>query len=261
MKGKLMSNLVNVWDMTDSLNEQVIPQFVKGKYMILRIAPPKGKEIESGLVTTCGLVSYAGENGKDVPMIEVSEGPGGFEVSFPNGKRGIQATKYRGPKSWYRFRKSDGSWFQIGSNNRETKVNEKFTVDYAEKHLSGSIKGWDQMSEVDRQDNINEYLYDMFMFALALDFNLRVEGDEMELPFVGMVTDLYRRYTPPKEGQQYGNTVITKFAPTEGMETLTGDYTTVDEAIAAAVYDKLQERSEARFDPTELDTNNSDEVI
>ena len=256
-----MSNLVNLWEMTEGLNEQVIPQFVKGKYMILRIAPPKGKDIIAGLVTTLGLVSYVGENGNDVPMIEVAEGPGGYEVTFPNGKRGIQATKYRGPKSWYRFRKEDGSWFQIGSNNRETGVNEKFTPEYAEKHLSNSMKGWDQMSDVDKAANINEYLYDMFMFALALDFNLKVEGDEMESPFVGMVTDLYRRYTPPKEDQTYGNTVVTKFAPSEGRETLTGDYTTVDEAIAAAVYDKLQERSEARFDPAELDTKKSDDVI
>lgn len=256
-----MSNLVNVWDMTEKMNEQVIPQFVKGKYMILRIAPPKGKDIQAGLLATCGLVSFTGANGTEVPMIEVSEGPSGFEVTFPNGKRGIQATKYRGPKSWYRFKKSDGSWFQIGSNNRATGVNEKFTPEYAEKHLSSSMKGWDQMSEADRQDSINEYLYDMFMFALALDFNLRVEGDEMELPFVGMVTDLYRRYTPPKEGEKYGNTVITKFAPSEDKETLSGDYTTVDEAIAAAVYDKLQERDEARFDPAELDTENSEDVI
>ena len=256
-----MSNIVNVWDMTEGLNEQVIPQFVEGKYMVLRIVPPKGKDIAAGLVTTCGLVSYTGENGNDVPMIEVSEGPGGFEVSFPNGKRGISATKYRGPKSWYRFRKEDGSWFQIGSNNRETGINEKFTPEYAEKHLSTSMKGWDQMSEADREEYKDEYLQDMFMFALALDFNLKVEGDEMELPFVGMVTDLYRRYTPPKEGQQYGNTVITKFAPSEGRETLSGDYTTVDAEIAAAVYEKLTERTEARFDPTEFANKNSEEAV
>lgn len=256
-----MSNLINPWDMASDLNEAVIPQFVQAKYMVLRIAPPKGKEVVAGLLATCGLMSYVGENGTEVKMIEVSEGPSGYSVEFPNGKRGITATKYRGPKSWYRFRKEDGSWFQIGSNDRATGINNKFTPEYAEKHLESSIKGWDQISEADRKEMIEEYLYDMFLFALALDFNLKVEGDDLEMPFVGMVSDLYRRYTPPKDGEKYGNTVITKFAPSEGRETLSGDYTKVDAEIAAAVHAKIQERDEARFDPADFAKKDAKEDV
>jgi len=256
-----MSNLINPWEMVSDLNEAVIPQFTQAKYMILRIAPPKGKDIHAGLLATCGLVSYIGENETEVKMIEASEGPSGYEITFPNGKRGLTATKYRGPKSWYRFRKADGSWFQIGSNNRDTGINEKFTPAYAEKHLASSIKGWDQMSEADREGSVNDYLYDMFMFALALDFNLKVEGDNIEMPFVGMVSDLYRRYTPPKEGEKYGNTVITKFAPSEGRTTLSGDYTKVDAEIAVAIHEKIQERSEARFNPADFTEKEAEEDV
>lgn len=247
-----MSELtINPWDMADTLNEAVIPPFVKGKYVLLRIAPPREKTIREGLVHMLGLMSYTDESDKTTTMIEVPDGPNGFEIEFPLGKRGIQATKYRGPKSWYRFRKADGSWFQIGSNDPVTKVNKKFTPEYAEKHLSVSEEGWEQLSQTEKDAGIDQYLYDMYMFAFALDFNLEVEGDTIETPFVGMVTDLYRRYTPPKEGERYGNTVVTKFAPSEGRETLTGEYTKVDEEIAVAIYDKLQERTdESKFDPT-----------
>jgi hypothetical protein len=255
-----MSNLtVNPWEVAESLNEAVIPSFVKGKYMLLRIAPPKGKTVRDGLVNTLALMSYTSTNGSDVKMIEVSEGPGGYEVSFPFGKRGIQATKYRGPKSWYKFKKEDGSWFQIGSNNPETGINNKFTPEYAEKHLSASNEEWADLSEADRDGLIDQYLYDMYLFAFALDYNLKVEQDTPELPFVGMVTDLYRRYTPPAKGQKYGNTIVTKFAPSQGRDTLDGEFDTVDEAIAVAIYDKLQERDAARFDPTDFKENERDE--
>ena len=83
---------------------------------------------------------------------------------------------------------------------------------------------------------IDEYLYNRFMFALALDYNMltpeqyelldnpEVDFDQLlkegtiVLPFVGMITNMYRRYDPPKDDKQYGNTVVTKFAPSEGKE-------------------------------------------
>jgi len=251
-----MSNLtINPWEMAEGLNEAVIPSFVEAKYMLLRIAPPKGKTIKEGLVNTLGLVSYIGDNGKEVLMIEVTEGPDGYSVEFPFGKRGIQATKYRGPKSWYRFKKSDGTWFQIGSNNPVTKVNNKFTANYAEKHLSTTVEDWAKLSIAEQDALIDQYLLDMYMFAFALDYNLEVDQDNVQLPFVGMVTKLYRRYTPPKEGERFGNTIVTKFAPSEGRETLNGEFTQVDATIAAAIYNKLQERDAARFNPLDFVEN------
>jgi hypothetical protein len=246
--------------MAESLSETILPSFLKGKFILLRIAPPKGKTVREGLVHTLGLSSYTNENGKEFKMIEVTDGPSGYEVTFPFGKRGIMATKYRGPKSWYKFRKEDDTWFQIGSNDPVTKVNEKFTAGYAEKILSVS-KGWAKLSEAERDEQIDQYLYDMFSFAFAIDYSLKVEQGVPELPFVGMVTELYRRYTEPKEGAKYGNTTVTKFATAEGKERLSGKFTKVDEEIAVAIYDKLIERDEARFDPSDFIENERDEKL
>lgn len=251
--------IINPWEMADTIQQTVIPNFVLAKYMLLKVAPPKGKTVRDGVVGTLGLLSYTLENGKEVTTIDVSQGPSGYEIAFPFGKRGISATKYRGPKSIYKFRKSDGTWFQIGTNNTPTGVNSKFTIEYAEEYLSGSINDWKTLPDRDREQLIDEYLESMFMFGLAMDFNLEVEGKDMKFPEVGMVTQFYRRYEAPIGDDKYGRVTATKFAPAEGKETLSGDFTMVDAEIAAAILNKLAERDES-FNPKEFDKT-SEEVI
>lgn len=258
-----MSNLIiNPWDIAEDTKQAVIPSFVQGKFILMRIAAPKGKTVRDGLVAHLGLISYKTEDGKEVTMTEVTKTSSGFTVEFPSGKRGILSTKFRGPKNWYKFRRPDGSWFQIGTNDPVTKINDKFTPEYAEKRLSATVKEWSSYNDIERDNLIDEYLEGMFMFGLAMDFNLPMKEEikEIELPFVGMVTEFYRQYTPPAKGEKYGNTIITKFAPREGKETLSGDYTRVDAEIAVAIHTKLQEREEERFDPAVFGEDDEDVI-
>lgn len=252
-----MNMIINPWDLADNIQQTTIPHFALAKYITLRIAPPKGKVVRDGLVETLGLLSYTLENGKEISTIEVTQGPSGFEINFPFGKRGLSATKYRGAKSVYKFRRSDGSWFQIGSNDPKTWINEKFTVAYAEDYLSKTMSNWKTLSSVDQNQLVDEYLEGMFMFGLAMDHNLEVEGNDMKFPEVGMVTNFYRRYEAPVGDEKYGRVIVTKFAPAEGKETLSGDFTMVDAEIAAAILNKLQERDES-FDPKNFDKNSED---
>lgn len=252
-----MNMIINPWDMADTIQQTVIPNFVLAKYMTLRIAPPKGKTVREGLVETLGLLSYTLENGKEITTIDVTQGPSGFEIEFPFGKRGLTATKYRGPKSVYKFRKANGDWFQIGTNDPKTWINERFTPAYAEEILSEKISDWTSLTDIDKSQLVDEYLEDMFMFGLAMDHNLEVEGEDIKFPEIGMVTNFYRRYEAPSGDEKYGRVTATKFAPAEGKETLSGDYTMVDAEIAAAILNKLQERDES-FSPKDFDKNSED---
>lgn len=255
-----MTNMIiNPWEMADTIQQTVIPNFVVAKYMLLRIAPPKGKLLRDGLVATQGLLSYQKENGETVTTIEVTQGPSGYEISFPFGKRGLLATKYRGAKSVYKFRRPDGTWFQIGSNDPKTWVNQKFTPEYAEEYLSKSMANWNTLPDIERDQLIDEYLENMFMFGLAMDFNLPIEGNDIKFPEVGLVTDFYRRYEAPSGDEKYGRVTATKFAPAEGKETLSGEFKVVDAEIAAAILNKLQERDES-FDPKNFDKNSEDVI-
>jgi hypothetical protein len=258
-----MNNMIiNPWEMADTIQQTVIPNFVLAKYITLRIAPPREKTIREGVVSTLAMLSYVLDNGKEINTIEVSQGPSGFEINFPFGKRGISATKYRGMKSIYKFRRPDGTWFQIGSNDPKTRINEKFTVSYAEEYLSKSISDWKTLSAKEHDQLIDEYLESMFMFGLAMDYNLPVEGEDIRFPEIGMVTDFYRRFEPPVGDDKYGRVTATKFAPAEGKDTLSGDYTLVDAEIAAAILTKLQEReSTSTFNPKDFGNETSEDII
>ena len=249
-----MSNLnVHPWEMGETTNGATIPSFSEGRFLLVRVVPPKTKTIRDGLVATFAMISYKDNDGKDVIMTDISKTTSGYSVEFPLGKRGIMATKFRGPKSWYRFLNADtNKWYQVGKNDPVTKVNNHLTEEFAVSYLSEQLPNWKELSATEKDEHIDQYFEDMYLFGLAKDLNLAVEENNELIPEVGMVTNLYRRYTSPKEGEKYGNTIVTKFAPKEGKENLPGDYKTVDPEIAIAVYTALTTREEESFDPTKF---------
>ena len=217
-------------------NQHTIPHFVQGKFMLLKVAPPQGKTVRNGLVLTAALLSYKDADENEVEMVTVKEGPAGFEVEFPLGKRGISSTKYRGPKSVYKFVDAEtGKWKQIGKNDPVTKINELMTEEYADSYLSKNLEGYNEMSDTEKDMQIDEYLSDMFMFGLSKDLALEEKDGNIVLPQPGMVVKLYRRYTPPKEGEKYGNVIITKWATQEKQPSLDGSFDQKDPAIANAI--------------------------
>lgn len=260
-----MSVIKNPWEMGEEVsNGATIPAFIEGKFMLIRLVPPKGKTIRDGLVTTLALISYRDDKDQEIKMVEVDQTTNGYTVTFPLGKRGIMATKFRGPKSFYKFKNNvTEKWYQIGKNDPKTFVNSKLTLEYAQEYLAQNIKDWETFSDIEKDQQIDEYYEDLYMFGLAKDFNLNIESKEDEVPSVGMVTSFYRRYTPPKEGERYGNVIVTKFAPREGKETLSGENTTVDTEIAANIYESLTARDEqaSTFDPTEFEEKSVEEEI
>lgn len=254
-----MSEFINPWEMGQELNVATIPNFTKAKYMTLRIAPPKGKGVREGLIATLGMLSYE-SNEVEVETINITDSPEGYRVTFPHGKRGILATKYRGPKSWYRFVNSKtNKWYQVGSTDPRTGINTHLMPDFVEETLAKKIPNWEQLEQSERDIHIDNYYWDdMYMFGLAKDYNLPYELDKTEVPKVGMVTEFYRRYTPPKEGERFGNTIITKFAPAEGKENLSGEYTMADAEIAASVLDAILTKEDSSFNPDQFKSNSDD---
>lgn len=259
-----MSMIVNPWEMGEEVTSTSIPAFTKGKFIVLRLAQPRGKSIRDGKVATLGMISYLADDGTEKVLIEVSQNANGYSVEFPLGKRGIMATKYRGPKSWYNFVNNEtGKKYRIGEKDPVTKINSMCTVEAAEEYLSKNLKDWDDLDVASKESAIDEYFDDFYTFALAKDFNLEVEKDNSLVPQVGMISDFYRRYTPPKEGERYGNVIVTKYAPSEGKENLSGENKVVDANIAAAIYDGLTSRDDAAssFDPTTIVENSENSEV
>ena len=255
-------NNFNPWEMGSEVNNSGfnIPNFTLAKYIVLRIVPPKGKTVRDGVVMSAAMLSFTDESGIETKTVEVVEGTSGYEVMFPHDKRGLLATKYRGPKSQYKFiNPGTGKFYQI--------ANDKFTTAYAAQYLSQSLPEWVTMNQSEKDAHIDEYLENMYMFGLSNDFAFD-NSDAIVLPRPGMVTMFYRRYTPPEEGEKYGNTIITKWPkksdPVEGKyANLTGDYVEMSEAVALAIYDALQKKDQLppTFDPTDFPEVDDDDLI
>jgi hypothetical protein len=222
-------------------NEHRIPNFVLGKFMVLDLVPPKGKTIHDGIVMTAAMLSYKPLEGDEVELVSVTQDGDKFNVEFPNGKRGIVASKYRGPKSIYKFvDTSSNKWMQIGSNKPGEICNEA-TVPYADKHLAENVEGYDELSQGEKDILIEEYLHDFFMFGLSQDFAFNTDEESgLILPRPGMVVKFYRRYTPPVDGKKYGNVIITKWALKEKQPNLDGSFTEQDPEIAAAILEAIR---------------------
>lgn len=229
-----MNEWLNPWELGDGVSEKkTIEKFVKGKFIVTKILPPKNKTVREGLVVTAALLSYINAEGTEVVVTNLQESPAGYLVEFPLGKHLVTATKFRGPKSWYQFINPEtGKWTKIDQ--------EKFTVEYATDLLAKTISGWSDLSTEEKEMHIDTYFEDMYMFGLARDFNLK-GTQNVE---VGMITDFYRRYTPAKEGEKYGNIIITKWPDKKSdnesnFAEIDGSFTKMDPTVADAIMDAV----------------------
>lgn len=231
-----------------------IPDLCKGKHLLVRLAPPKGKGVRDGLVATFLMTSFFDSNANEIKLVEVLEGIGGYKISFPLGKRGLVATKYRGPSSYYRYLdKESNQFYQIPA--------ERFTLQGALSYCEENVEGWAEKSEVEKDSLLDEYFHEMFMFGISQDLALPTEGDSFTQPFVGLQSELYRIYTPPKAGDKYGNIIITKWH--KGQPSLNGDFSSQPVELAEAIHLEYQSKDTVdAFDPTSfVEDEDEDEVI
>ena len=244
---------IKAWDLGEEVDSKArIPSFVKAKYIVTKVVPPKGKTIRDGLVVSAAMLSYLDEDGLEVKVTNVTEGPGGLEVEFPLGKHYVSATKYRGPKSWYNFvHPTTGKWTNIPQ--------EIFTEEFSKGYLTEHLEGYSDMSEVEKDESIDSYFENMYLFGMSCDFNFDTSRDDYTTPAVGMIVEFYRKYVPPAEGEKYGNTTITKF-PTkkitsqEGLDNLDGSFEQKDAALSEAIILALTSDNKPKeFDPTSDD--------
>ena len=228
--------------MGSDINSTVIPSFVKGDFILVKLAYPKLKTIRDGIVGTFLMTGYEDEFGKKVELVEASESPDGFEIKFPLGKRGLIGTKFRGPQNSYRFINPEiKKWFQIPK--------ERFTEEYAIEYLSKKMTEWETLSEVEKETALDDYFQELFLFGLSQDLALPAYPDGTFVkPFVGLKTKLYRISTPPAEGEKYSNIKITKWE--RGKTSLDGEYNSISEELALAMYEEYRKRDEDQFDPT-----------
>lgn len=236
---------IKPWEMGEEVKTTGIPALARTEQLLVKLAPPKGKTVRDGLVSTFITLSYINDNGDKIDTIVTTESESGYNITFPLGKRGLIATKYRGPKNYYRFLNLDTKKFY-------TIPQEKFTVSYAEQYLGETIMDWKDLPDSDKDQLIDEYLEDMFLYGLSQDLSLPIEDEEFTIPKVGTKTEMYRVYEAPKEGEKWGRTIITKWQ--KGQPNLDGTYTELPEALATAVYDAYLETEdkEAKFDPTDF---------
>lgn len=232
-----------------------LPDVCKGKHLLVRIAPPKGKGVRSGLVTTFLMTSYFDESGTEIKLVEAMENTNGYKITFPLGKKGLVATKYRGPTSYYRYLdKESNQFYQI--------PNDRFTPESAIHYCEENVEGWAKKSDIDKDLCLDEYFQEMFMFGISQDLSLPIEGDSFTQPFVGLQSELYRVYTPPKEGEKYGNIIITKWH--RGKPNLDGTFVSQTPELAEAIHMEYQVRDtdEKSFDPTSfVESVDDDEII
>lgn len=252
----------NIWELGSELEGFKpkgigAPNFCLSKYMILKLIPPKGKSVSDGLVMTTALLSFTDKDGQEVKTTVVSEGTNGYDIQFPLGKIGILATKFKGPMSfkYNRFVNPDtGKTFRIST--------EKFTVQYAKDLLANSIQNWSELSDADKSMHVDNYFENLYVSGLANDLAIETSKEVILRP--GLVTSLYRRFTPAAPGEKYDNIIITKWPSKviddeKEFKPLDGSYKLYDEALALAILDKLQEREDTKFDPASFVDDTSDD--
>lgn len=234
--------LIKPWEMGETTKSTGIPTFCIGDFILTRLAAPKGKTIQNGLVATFLMSAYYDDNNQKIETIEVAQSEKGYNISFPLGKRGLLATKFRGPKSYHRWKNPEtGEPYKIPQEN--------FTIEYATDFCSKQHENWNDFDALTKETYINDYLFDMYSFAISQDLALPYSEDSFTAPIVGMSTKLYRVYTPPSEGEKYGNVIVTKWH--KGKDALSGDYREIAPELATSIYDEWIRREENKsIDPT-----------
>ncbi len=232
--------LIKPWEMGEQKQSTNIPDFCVADYILCKLAPPKTKTIQNGIVGHFLMSAYYDDKGQKISTIEVKSSEKGYSVAFPLGKRNLLATKFRGPKSYHRWKNpATGEPYQIDQ--------EKFSVDYATTFCKKENAEWESFDDITKETYINDYLWDMYAFAIAQDLALPFTDDDFTAPTVGMQTKLYRIYTPPAKDEKYGNTIITKWH--KGKDALNGEYRDLTEPLATSIYDEWTRREEKAIDP------------
>jgi len=253
-----MENWFNPMDLVEQSTK--LPLLTEGKFMVLRTVPPKKtNSVRDGLVMTLALISYM-DGDKEVELVSITEGAEGYKVDLPQGKRGILATKYRGPKSYFRFKdETTGADVYLGNNDPKTKINSKCTLEAAEEYMTVKIDGFANLPQDEKDSYIDDYFQNFFTFAFAKDLALPEEDGEQVLPVPGMVTQLYRTYEPPQGDDKWGNITVSKY-PLRGQNVpnLSGDYKLMPAEIATAIYQKITEQVDTPFNK---DFNLDDDII
>jgi len=229
------------WELGDEIQTTGIPPLCVGDFVLVKLATPKGKTTRDGLVGTFLMTAYYDTLDNKVELINAKESADGYKIEFPLGKRGLVATKFRGPRNYYRFLNPEtNKFYQIPQS--------AFTPEYANEYLAQNISDWNVITAEEKEELIDEYLSDMFLYGLSQDLALPITDDNYIVPAIGLKTKLYRVYTPPAEGEKYGNTIITKWH--KGYSSLTGEYEIIPETVAIAMYEEYTRRDEnTSFDP------------
>jgi len=190
---------------------KTIPKRTTADYLVVKVAPSKGKTELDNKMATLIMTSYADKDGNAVKTVSVGKEPdGSLLVDFPNGKKGLKATMFSG-KYEFRFPQGD-KWFTV--------TEDKFTESYFVSKVLPKIQGSDKFTEEEVRQQYADYLDDLFNYKLSNEFNLTNEQVS-----VGMVTKFIRTYTPPdkEKDEKYGNTRLSKWDG-EAEERITGDY-------------------------------------
>ena len=252
-----MIKIVQPWELGTEINKDTkptIPSICIGKFILVRLAPPKNKTVREGMVSTYLLRSFKElETGKETETITIKESPKGYEIGFPLGKSGLMATKFRGPKSWYNYVNPEtGKRYQIPK--------ESYTSEYAIKYLSGQtsefegILDFPNLTDIEKDALIDEYLFDKFtVYGLALDVAMPVTDSGVGKFRVGLQTQLYRTYEPPKADEKWPEIVATKWL--KGQPSLSGEYELLPEELALSVFEEWQkqDKDDTKFNPVDED--------
>lgn len=233
-----------------------IPSLVLGEFIVVKLAPPKTtNSVRDGLVSTFLMRSFKEiETGKEYETIKINGDEKNPTIEFPYGKSGLIATKFRGPRSFMR-------WIRPDTKASYEIPKETYTADFARKDLTVAIPEFPNLTEIEQDALIDEYLYDRFTtYGLSLDLALPVKDGEITPISVGLTTQLYRTYSPPEGDSRWPTIIVTKWL--KGQPPLTGEHRMIDEAIALKVYEEYLKRdSNSQFDPRLLDKENEDEDV
>lgn len=246
-----MSRFINPWEIGGSVDDSKsktfsdnFPALLKGKFLLVKIAAPKEKTVRDGLVATFLMTSYFDETGKEIKTIEAQQAAEGYKITFPLGKRGLHSTKYRGPKSFNKW-KINGEDYIITAD--------QFTIESAIDYCQNGknkIPNWNELSEVEKEVYIDQYYYDMYLLALSQDLVLPLEDNGFTAPTVGMLTTLYRVSEPPIGDSKWPRVTITKWH--KGMDSLDGTIDELPPTLATSIYEEWMRRDnpKSEFDPT-----------
>lgn len=233
---------VNPWELSKKVTGTTIPNLVKARYVVVKLNPPKEKSVRDGMVLTSLMLNFTDESGNVIKTVDTVDD----KIEFPLGKKSLVATKFRGPLSYYKWkRQKTNEPFAIDSS--------AFTEEAAREYLSKKVSDWKVLDSVAQNSYIDDYFQDLYLFGLSKDLDLpeNPENEEILVPTIGMITDFYRVYTPPSKGEKYGNIIITKWK--QPLDNLDGSYTLMDADEAVKLYDAYRTKDDVSFNPDSFD--------